>query len=105
MECLAGEVAPVLFRAATDNDRGGSGGTSYAARWAAAGLDRLVHAGAHLWLVCSERALLKIVVPVKLLNDGGPHVPYVPSRNARTVHHLWSVRLRTCVIDLAINMA
>jgi beta-galactosidase len=31
-----------FYRAPTDNDRGGSSGTSYAARWKAAGLDRLV---------------------------------------------------------------
>ncbi len=29
---------PCLYRAPTDNDRGGSGGSSYAARWRAAGL-------------------------------------------------------------------
>jgi beta-galactosidase len=40
-ELLAAPLAPCLYRAATDNDRGGSGGTSYAARWVAAGLDRL----------------------------------------------------------------
>ncbi|PRW56286.1 Beta-galactosidase isoform A [Chlorella sorokiniana] len=37
-------VAPLslsFYRAPTDNDRGGSGGSSYAARWKAAGLDRL----------------------------------------------------------------
>jgi beta-galactosidase len=34
-------LAPCLYRASTDNDRGGSGGTSYKARWVAAGLDRL----------------------------------------------------------------
>jgi beta-galactosidase len=38
---LATPLTPCLFRAATDNDRGGSGGASHAARWAAAGLDRL----------------------------------------------------------------
>lgn len=38
---LARPLAPCFFRAATDNDRGGSGGSSYAARWDAAGLDRL----------------------------------------------------------------
>jgi beta-galactosidase/beta-glucuronidase len=38
---LASPLLPCLFRAATDNDRGGSGGASHAARWAAAGLDRL----------------------------------------------------------------
>jgi len=31
-----------FYRAPTDNDRGGSGGTSYAARWKEAGLDRLI---------------------------------------------------------------
>lgn len=34
-------LEPCFFRAATDNDRGGSGGASYAARWLAAGLDRM----------------------------------------------------------------
>jgi beta-galactosidase len=35
------DMVPCFIRAPTDNDRGGSGGSSYAARWAAAGLDRL----------------------------------------------------------------
>lgn len=34
-------LAPLLFRAPTDNDRGGSGGTSYLDRWKEAGIDRL----------------------------------------------------------------
>lgn len=34
-------LMPCLFRAGTDNDRGGSGGMSYLGRWVAAGLDRL----------------------------------------------------------------
>ena len=34
-------LQPCFFRACTDNDRGGSGGSSYAGRWVAAGLDRL----------------------------------------------------------------
>ncbi|WIA37008.1 hypothetical protein OEZ86_013994 [Tetradesmus obliquus] len=34
-------LQPCFMRAPTDNDRGGSGGSSYAARWATAGLDRL----------------------------------------------------------------
>lgn len=41
-EIFAAPLRPCFYRAATDNDRGGSGGTSYAARWKAAGLDRLV---------------------------------------------------------------
>lgn len=41
-EMLAAPVVPCFYRAPTDNDRGGSGGTSYAARWKAAGLDRLI---------------------------------------------------------------
>lgn len=40
-ELLAAPLAPCLYRAPTDNDKGGSGGSSYAARWKAAGLDRL----------------------------------------------------------------
>lgn len=38
---LAAPLAPCFYRAPTDNDKGGSGGSSYAARWKAAGLDRL----------------------------------------------------------------
>jgi len=38
---LAAPLAPCLMRAATDNDRGGSGGSSHAGQWMAAGLDRL----------------------------------------------------------------
>lgn len=38
---LAKPMLPCFYRAATDNDRGGSGGTSYAARWRKAGLHRL----------------------------------------------------------------
>ena len=41
-ELFAAPLKPCFYRAATDNDRGGSGGTSYAARWKAAGLDRFV---------------------------------------------------------------
>jgi len=44
-QLLAGPLAPCFFRATTDNDRGGSGGSSYAARWIAAGLDRLAVEG------------------------------------------------------------
>eukprot|EP00887_Chlorella_sp_A99_P002901 scaffold6.g2901.t1 len=40
-ELLAAPVQPCFYRAPTDNDRGGSGGSSYAVRWKAAGLDRL----------------------------------------------------------------
>lgn len=40
-ELLAAPLAPCFYRAPTDNDKGGSGGSSYAARWKAAGLDRL----------------------------------------------------------------
>ena len=40
-ECLKSPLRPCLWRALTDNDRGGAGGTSYGARWAAAGLDRM----------------------------------------------------------------
>lgn len=42
---LVGPVRPCLYRAATDNDCGGFGGSSYAARWVAAGLDRLAVTG------------------------------------------------------------
>ncbi|CAD7702984.1 unnamed protein product [Ostreobium quekettii] len=38
---LSAPVLPCLFRAPTDNDRGGAQGTSHAARWCSAGLDRL----------------------------------------------------------------
>jgi len=38
---LLQQMLPCFMRPTTDNDRGGSGGSSYAARWAAAGLDRL----------------------------------------------------------------
>jgi beta-galactosidase len=40
-QLLAAPLAACLYRASTDNDRGGSGGSSYTARWKAAGLDRL----------------------------------------------------------------
>ncbi|GLI68193.1 hypothetical protein VaNZ11_012533 [Volvox africanus] len=40
-ELLAAPLEPCFFRACTDNDRGGTCGSSYAARWVAAGLDRL----------------------------------------------------------------
>lgn len=33
MEQLSAPLAPCFYRAATDNDRGGSGGASYVARW------------------------------------------------------------------------
>jgi len=38
---LLQQLAPCFMRAPTDNDRGGAGGSSFAARWIAAGLDRL----------------------------------------------------------------
>ncbi|KAL4534529.1 hypothetical protein Ndes2526A_g05420 [Nannochloris sp. 'desiccata'] len=41
-EMFAAPLRMCFYRAPTDNDRGGSGGTSYAARWKAAGLDRLI---------------------------------------------------------------
>lgn len=41
VEVLARPVRVCLYRAPTDNDRGGSGGKSYAARWKAAGLNSL----------------------------------------------------------------
>lgn len=54
---LAAPLEPCFFRAATDNDRGGSGGSSYAGRWVAAGLDRLRVAGERggvgVWLSCT----------------------------------------------------
>lgn len=40
-ELLSSPLVPCFYRAPTDNDRGGSGGVSHAARWKAAGLDRL----------------------------------------------------------------
>jgi len=39
----------IVIRACTDNDRGGVKGSSYAARWIAAGLDRMERAG--VWVV------------------------------------------------------
>lgn len=45
-ELLSSSLTPCFYRAPTDNDRGGSGGSSHAARWAAAGLDRLAIASA-----------------------------------------------------------
>ncbi|KAF5831793.1 hypothetical protein DUNSADRAFT_12579 [Dunaliella salina] len=45
-QLLEGELQPCLFRACTDNDRGGTKGSSYAARWLDAGLDRMERAGA-----------------------------------------------------------
>ena len=33
-QLLAAPLAPCFYRAPTDNDKGGSGGSSYAARWA-----------------------------------------------------------------------
>lgn len=45
-DCMLLEgLSPCFIRAATDNDRGGFSGSSYAARWAAAGLDRLCVSG------------------------------------------------------------
>ncbi|KXZ55456.1 hypothetical protein GPECTOR_2g1005 [Gonium pectorale] len=44
-DLLAAPLEPCFFRPVTDNDRGGVCGGSYAARWAAAGLDRLEVAG------------------------------------------------------------
>lgn len=40
-ELLAEPITVCLYRAPTDNDRGGTAGRSYAARWKEAGLDRL----------------------------------------------------------------
>jgi beta-galactosidase len=40
-EAVPVPISPCLYRASTDNDRGGSKGSSYAARWKAAGLDRM----------------------------------------------------------------
>ena len=44
-ETISSPLRPCLWRACTDNDRGGSGGSSYAARWISAGLDRLEVSG------------------------------------------------------------
>ena len=41
-ELLAAPLTPCFYRAPTDNDRGGSGGTSFLAQWRRAGLDKLV---------------------------------------------------------------
>jgi hypothetical protein len=44
-QVLLQNMLPCFMRATTDNDRGGSGGSSYAARWSAAGLDRMEVSG------------------------------------------------------------
>lgn len=41
-EYLMEPLAPNFWRAPTDNDKGGSEGTSHAARWVKAGLDRMI---------------------------------------------------------------
>jgi hypothetical protein len=51
-QLLLQDMLPCFMRATTDNDRGGSGGSSYAARWAAAGLDRMEVAGEVRHLGC-----------------------------------------------------
>ncbi|KAL4457400.1 hypothetical protein ABPG75_012265 [Micractinium tetrahymenae] len=53
-ELLAAPLAPCFYRAPTDNDKGGSGGTSYAARWKAAGLDRLAAVPGSVTLTAPE---------------------------------------------------
>lgn len=40
-ELIADPMIPCFHRAPTDNDKGGTGGSSYASRWKATGLDRL----------------------------------------------------------------
>eukprot|EP00798_Chlamydomonas_sp_ICE-L_P031679 gene31679-6881_t len=52
---LASELSPCFFRPATDNDRGGSAGSSYLARWSAAGLDRIFREGLFFILRCFRR--------------------------------------------------
>jgi beta-galactosidase len=49
---LVQDLKPCFMRAPTDNDRGGCGGSSYAARWAAAGLDRLGVMGKVCVFIC-----------------------------------------------------
>jgi beta-galactosidase len=56
---LLQDLQPCFMRAPTDNDRGGSGGSSYAARWAAAGLDRFGVTGK----VCVPRAMCAMYRP------------------------------------------
>jgi beta-galactosidase len=59
-EMLSLPVSPCFWRACTDNDRGGSGGSSYAARWVAAGLDRLEVSGPVELKVASPRDVCTI---------------------------------------------
>jgi len=64
---LAAPLEPCLFRAATDNDRGGSGGTSYAARWLAAGLDRLAPVAGSCRLRVERRSASCVAVSAEWL--------------------------------------
>jgi Beta galactosidase small chain len=61
-ELLAEPVLPCFVRAPTDNDVGGSGGTSHAARWLQAGLDRLAVVSAKMQLQesCSTRVTVQV---------------------------------------------
>lgn len=56
-----GGVGPCLWRAPTDNDRGGVKGNSYAARWKAAGLDRLAPEPGTLSLSAEHRGAEVVV--------------------------------------------
>lgn len=62
---LAAPVLPCFLRAPTDNDVGGSGGTSHAARWMQLGVDRLVTTSASLEL--EEQHCERVVVRVQPL--------------------------------------
>jgi len=66
-DLLAAPLEPCLFRAATDNDRGGSGGTSYAARWLAAGLDRLAPVAGSCRLRVERRSASCVAVSAEWL--------------------------------------
>jgi len=56
-------MMPCFWQAPTDNDRGGAGGRSHAARWAAAGLDRLAPVAGSVALAAeADPSGLRVVV-------------------------------------------
>lgn len=66
-DVLQGPLQPCFMRAPTDNDKGGSGGTSHAARWMAAGLDRLRVVSSELTLLhhSKDEACVKACLVMK----------------------------------------
>jgi beta-galactosidase len=68
---LADPVELCLFRAPTDNDRGGSSGTSYAYRWLLAGLDSLI-LERDPTLTIVESSETQIVVTAEVILLGNP---------------------------------